>query len=208
MPSRPLSPFSCYNGGAMKDNIFYAYLARMKYINRWALMRNTNMENLEEHSYRVAVIAHALAVIGNTYFSGQYNGDKIAVAALFHDCSEIITGDMPTPVKYYNPEISDAYKRVEAVANNKLLSMLPEEMQPTYEPMLKESDPEVKRLVKAADRLSAYIKCIEESKVGNREFSKAADSVLKSIQDMHIPEADFFVDNFLPAYGLTLDEME
>lgn len=192
----------------MKNNIFYAYLARMKYINRWALMRNTNMENLEEHSYRVAVIAHALAVIGNTYYGKDYNSDKIAVAALFHDCSEIITGDMPTPVKYYNPEISDAYRRVELIANNKLLSMLPQEMQPTYDPLLKDSDPEIKKLVKAADRLSAYVKCVEESKVGNREFSKAADSILQSIKDMHMVEVDYFVDNFLAAYALTLDEMD
>lgn len=192
----------------MRDNIFYAYLARMKYINRWALMRNTDMENLEEHSYRVAVIAHALAVIGNTYYGGSYDANAVAVAGLFHDCSEIITGDMPTPVKYYNPEIKDAYKRVEEVANDRLLSMLPQEMQPTYDPLLKETDQAVRRLVKAADRLSAYIKCVEENKVGNREFSKAAESIMDSIRAMDIPEVNYFSDNFLQAYGLTLDEMD
>ncbi len=192
----------------MRDNIFYAYLARMKYINRWALMRNTDMENLEEHSYRVAVIAHALAVIGNTYFAKEHDADKVAVAALFHDCSEIITGDMPTPVKYYNPEISDAYRRVEEVANDKLLSMLPDEMQGVYDPLLRDSEPQIRRLVKAADRLSAYIKCVEESKVGNREFAKASDSIIQSVRDMDLPEADYFVEKFLPAYTLTLDEMD
>ncbi len=192
----------------MKDNSFYAYISRMKYIDRWALMRNTDRENLEEHSYRVAVIAHALAIIGNTYYGRSYDADRVAAAALFHDCSETITGDMPTPVKYYNPEIRDAYKRVENVAVDKLLSALPEELRPVYEPLFRSRDPGGAALVKAADKLSAYIKCVEEAKAGNSEFDRAAESIMQSITDMELPEADHFTKHFLPLYRLTLDELE
>ena len=192
----------------MKKNSFFAYISRMKYIDRWALMRNTDKENLEEHSYRVAVIAHALAVIGNTYFGRAYDQNLVAAAGLFHDCGETVTGDMPTPVKYYNPEIRDAYKRVESVANEKLLASLPAELRPSYEPLFGVTDTEVRALVKAADRLSAYIKCVEEAKAGNAEFDSAADSIMESIMHMKMPEANYFVEHFLPLYRLTLDELE
>ena len=149
---------------------FFAYIFRMRHIARWALMRNTRTENVEEHSYEAAVLAHALAVIGRDVFHKGLDPDKIAVAALFHDAPEIITGDMPTPIKYYNPSLKDAYQQVEAAAQDKLLSMLPPELTPAYEPLVRESDPGVRRYVKAADKLSAYIKCVEELKAGNAEF--------------------------------------
>ena len=151
---------------------FFAYIFRMRHIARWALMRNTRTENVEEHSYEAAVLSHALAVIGRDVFGKDLNPDAIAAAALFHDAPEIITGDMPTPVKYYNPEIKNAYRQVEAVAQDKLLSMLPPELVPAYEPLVRESDGEVRRYVKAADKLSAYIKCVEELKAGNAEFKR------------------------------------
>ena len=149
---------------------FFAYLSRMRFIQRWALMRNTAPENVQEHSHQVAVLAHALAVIRNEKFGGHADAGAVAVAALYHDASEILTGDMPTPIKYDNPAIRKAYKEVEAVAEEKLLHMLPEEFQPVYAPILTVTDPETERLVKAADKLSAYIKCVEELKAGNSEF--------------------------------------
>ena len=151
---------------------FFAYLSRMRFIQRWALMRNTAPENVQEHSHQVAVLAHALAVIRNEKFGGHADAGAVAVAALYHDASEILTGDMPTPIKYDNPAIRKAYKAVEAVAEEKLLHMLPEEFQPVYAPILTVTDPETERLVKAADKLSAYIKCVEELKAGNSEFRR------------------------------------
>ena len=188
---------------------FYAMLSRMKNINRWGLMRNTRNENLSEHTLEVAFIAHALAVIGNKRLGKNINADKVAVSAMFHDTSEIITGDMPTPIKYYNPEIKEAYKEVEAVANKKLLGMLPEDLRPDYEPFFDHSgeDPELLKLLKAADKISALIKCVEEENSGNREFSKAKISIMESIEKMGIPEAKTFVEEFLPSYGLTIDEL-
>ena len=149
---------------------FFAYLSRMRFIQRWALMRNTAPENVQEHSHQVAVLAHALAVIRNEKFGGHADAGAVAVAALYHDASEILTGDMPTPIKYYNPEIRDAYRKVEAVASDKLLSMLPDELRADYEPIIKIEDETTKKLVKAADKLSALIKCMEEQRSGNHEF--------------------------------------
>ena len=187
---------------------FFAYIFRMRYIARWALMRNTRTENVEEHSYEVAVLAHALAVIGRDVFRKELDPNAIAAAALFHDAPEIITGDMPTPIKYYNPDIKTAYRQVEAVAQNKLLSMLPPELAPAYEPLVRESDESVRRYVKAADKLSAYIKCVEEEKAGNTEFKKAAEQTLAALNGMEMEELDWFMERFLPAFALTLDELQ
>ena len=189
-------------------NSNFAYIFRMRYIARWALMRNTRTENVEEHSYEVAVLAHALAVIGREIYHKDIDPDKAATAALFHDAPEIITGDMPTPIKYYNPDIKTAYKRVEAVAQDKLLSMLPPELVPAYAPLVRESDEGVRRYVKAADKLSAYIKCVEEGKAGNSEFKMAAGQTLAALKEMDMEELDWFMERFLPAFELTLDELQ
>lgn len=189
---------------------FYAYLARMKYINRWGLMRNTHTENIQEHSLQVAIIAHAIAIIKNKYFNGKVNPDRIAVLGIFHDSNEIITGDMPTPIKYFNPDISQAYKNIEEVSKNKLLSMLPEEMLEDYRGIFfhEDDNEEYWRIVKAADRIAAYIKCVEEVKAGNREFIKASESIYQTIVDIALPEVDYFMENFMPSFTLTLDEMD
>lgn len=183
----------------------------MKYINRWGLMRNTRSENLCEHSFEAAVIAHALAVLRNRRFGGHADEQRAAVLALFHDSTEIVTGDMPTPVKYYSPRIRSAYGEVEKVAREKLLGFLPEDLRQDYRPLLGEpleSDRELMPLVKAADKLSAIIKCVEEQRMGNREFASAEAALRKAVEDMHLPEADCFVEEFLPSYSLTLDEQE
>ena len=189
-------------------NSFFAYIFRMRYIARWALMRNTRTETVEEHSYETAVLAHALAVIGRDVFHKGLEPDAVATAALFHDAPEIITGDLPTPIKYYNPDIKTAYGQVEAVAQDKLLSMLPPELVPAYEPLVRESDPEVRRYVKAADKLSAYIKCVEELKAGNAEFKKAAEQTMAALKEMDMEELGYFMERFLPAFSLTLDELQ
>ena len=190
----------------MKEH-FFAYISRMRYIDRWALMRNSDKENVQEHSHMVAVIAHALAVIRCQVFGGNVDPGEAAVAALFHDAPEILTGDLPTPVKYFDPNIREAYKKVEEVAADKLLSMLPEVLRPSYEPYLKEEPGEIRDLVKAADKLSAYIKCMEELKAGNTEFKEAAEQTMESIRASALPEVDYFVEHFLPAFSLTLDEL-
>ena len=187
---------------------FFAYLSRMRFIQRWALMRNTAPENVQEHSHQAAVLAHALAVIRREKFGGSIDPGLAAAAALYHDASEILTGDMPTPIKYGNPAIQNAYKEVEAVAERKLLTMLPQELQGAYAPVLTEVDPEVERLVKAADKLSAYIKCVEEGKAGNAEFKKAAEQTLAALKAMDMEELDWFMERFLPAFSLTLDELQ
>ncbi len=189
-------------------NHFFAYMGRMRFINRWALMRNSYTENIQEHSHQVAVLAHALAVIRNRYFGGRVDPGAVAVAALYHDAGEILTGDMPTPIKYYNPEIRDAYKQVESVACDKLLGMLPEELQPDYEEILRPVDGEIQQLVKAADKLSAYVKCVEELKAGNLEFKKAAEQTAAALDSYNLPELDYFREHFLDSFRLTLDEME
>ena len=186
---------------------FFPMIARMRYIDRWGLMRNTQVENIQEHSHMVAVLAHALAVIENTYFGGQIDPGAVAVAALYHDASEIITGDMPTPIKYDNPEIREAYKAVESVAEQKLLSMLPEELRVEYEDIITIPDPEIHALVKAADKLSAYIKCVEEQKAGNTEFDTAARQTWEAMKAMERPELDWFLENCLPAFILNLDQL-
>lgn len=189
---------------------FFAFLSRMKYIGRWGLMRNTQPENIQEHSLQVAVIAHGLALIRNKFYNGSINPDRVAVLAMFHDCNEIITGDMPTPIKYFNPEISKAYKDIEAISKNKILSMLPEELVPDYSSILfhEEKDPECWALVKAADRISAYIKCVDEVKAGNNEFKKARETIRKTIHAIELPEVKYFMDHFIPSFSLTLDELE
>lgn len=187
---------------------FFAMHSRMKYINRWALMRNTREENISEHSNDVAVIAHALAVMGNIRFGKKLNAERAAFLGLYHDMPEIITGDMPTPVKYHSEEMKNAYKEVESMASEKLLSMLPEDMRAYYEGAFfkKEEDEYLWKLVKAADKISALIKCIEEKKAGNSEFTKALESTEKAIEKMKLPEADEFLKEFIPGFYLSLDE--
>ena len=187
---------------------FFAMVNRMKMINRWALMQNTQNENIAEHSHSVAVLAHALALIGNKEFGKNYNAERAAVLALYHDTTEVITGDMPTPVKYYNDEIKNVYKEIESVAGERLLNMLPEDYKTEYSAFFekKEGDTELWKLVKAADKISALIKCIEESRMGNREFEIALKSQEKKINEINLPEVKFFKEHFLDAYYLTLDE--
>ena len=184
---------------------FYAMLSRMKNIYRWGLMRNTKQENLSEHSLEVAFIAHALAVIHNKRFGGNVDANKIAAAAMFHDTTEIITGDMPTPIKYYNPEIRAVYKQIESVAGKKLLGMLPDDLRDDFEEFYALDD-QTLRFVKAADKLSALIKCIEELNMGNREFSAAREATYKAVKEMNLPEADEFLKDFIDSFSLPLDE--
>lgn len=193
----------------MKDYPFFATVSRMKYIERWALMRNSRPENLSEHSLEVALIAHALCMIGNIRYGMDLNGERAAVIALYHDVSEIITGDLPTPVKYFNPEIENAYRKVESVAVDELLKQLPEDLRSAYDDILHERDEELKKIVKAADKLSALIKCIEEESAGNSEFATAASSTRRSIEAMitECPMIRDFLDTFIPDYGRTLDEL-
>ena len=186
---------------------FFPMIARMKYINRWGLMRNTQAENIQEHSHMVAVLAHALAVIQNRYYGGQVDPGAVAVAALYHDASEILTGDMPTPIKYDNPDIQNAYMQVESVAERKLLSMLPEDLRADYDDILTLADPEVHALVKAADKLSAYLKCVEELKAGNLEFKKAKEQTYAALCQKPIPALKYFMEHFLDGFELTLDEL-
>ena len=187
---------------------FFAYITRMRYITRWALMRNSFSENVQEHSHSVAVLAHALAVIRNEVYGGSVDAGTVAVAALYHDASEILTGDMPTPIKYFDADIKTAYKKVEAVANDKLLSMLPEELRGAYEGTLKCEDGEVNTLVKAADKLSAYIKCVEEVKAGNAEFRRAAEQTREALDAMNLPELGYFMEHCMESFSMTLDELE
>lgn len=187
---------------------FFAYIARMKYIGRWGLMRSTVPENIQEHSHMVAVLAHALAVIRRDKFGGTVDPGHVAAVALYHDAPEIFTGDLPTPVKYANSAIRDAYKAVEENAAQRLVAMLPQEMRPAFGQLLSETDPEVLALVKAADKLSAYLKCQEELKAGNREFQSAAEQTLAALRSYRLPELDYFMEDFLPAFQLTLDELQ
>ncbi len=187
---------------------FYALLGRMRSITRWGLMRNSYPENIQEHSHQVAVLAHALALIRRDILHlPAPDPDRCAVAALYHDATEILTGDLPTPIKYYNSDIKKAYKQVEHVAGERLLSMLPEVLRPSYEPYIQESDETLEPIVKAADKLSAHIKCLEEQKAGNREFDSAAAQTYEAMRAMNRPELDWFLENCLPAYARTLDEL-
>ena len=187
---------------------FFAYLSRMRYIQRWGLMRNTFQENIQEHSHMVAVLAQALAIIRRDILGLPADPDRCAAAALLHDAPEILTGDLPTPIKYHNPEIQRAYGEVEHLAAQKLLAMLPEALQAGYRPLLEIQDAEVRAIVKAADKLSAYIKCVEEEKAGNREFASAAAQTLAALRAMRRPELDWFLTNCLPSFRLNLDELE
>ncbi|MFR2095176.1 5'-deoxynucleotidase [uncultured Eubacterium sp.] len=193
----------------MQNNYnFFAMVNRMKYIDRWALMPNANKENIAEHSHSVAVIAHALALIGNREFGKNYNPERAALLALYHDTTEVITGDMPTPVKYYNDEIKSVYKDIEETAGDRLLKMLPDDYKQDYIPLFHKSDEDKQlwKLVKAADKISALVKCIEENRMGNREFDIALKSQEQKIADIDMPEVKFFSEHFLKAYYLTLDE--
>ncbi len=189
------------------DNGFFALISRMKNISRWSLMRNTFPDNVQEHSHTVAVLAHALAVIRRDVYSGDIDPNAVAVAALYHDAPEILTGDLPTPVKYHNPDIMNAYKQVEHAASEKLLSLLPEEMKAAFRDALMPQDEEILRLVKGADKLSAYIKCTEELRAGNNEFRLAANQTHTALVEMKLPEVDYFLLNFMPAFEVTLDEI-
>ncbi|MCH5316707.1 MAG: 5'-deoxynucleotidase [Eubacterium sp.] len=187
---------------------FFAMVNRMKLIDRWALMRNTAKENIAEHSHSVAVIAHALCIIGNKKFGKNYDAERCAVLALYHDTTEVITGDMPTPVKYYNEDIKSVYKDIERVAGERLLAMLPEDLKEDYVPLFEKQteDEELWKIVKAADKIGALIKCIEEIRMGNREFEIALESQKRIVEEINMPEVEYFRKEFLPAYELTLDE--
>jgi 5'-deoxynucleotidase len=192
----------------MESN-FFAMISRMKFIERWSLMRNSRQENLCEHSLEVSMLAHALAIISNERLGNCLNAEKAALIGIYHDASEIITGDMPTPIKYFNENIQGAYKEVEKHALERLHRMLPPYMQKSYEDIFYPADEDAYlwRLVKAADKLAALIKCIEEEKAGNTEFRSAKNSILKQIADMRLKEVDIFMDEFLSAYSKTLDEL-
>ncbi len=190
------------------SNEFYALLGRMRYITRWGLMRNSFSENLSEHSYMTAVLAHALALIRREilHLEGP-DPDRCATAALYHDASEILTGDLPTPIKYYNPEIKSAYKEVERIAGNRLLDMLPAELRASYEHLVLEDDRELEPIIKGADKLSAHIKCLEEQKAGNTEFDSAAKQTWDAMKAMNRPELDWFLNFCLGAFKLNLDQL-
>ncbi|MDD5935026.1 MAG: 5'-deoxynucleotidase [Clostridiales bacterium] len=189
---------------------FFAMMSRMKYIERWALMRNSISENISEHSLEVSMIAHVLAVIGNKRFHKELNAEKAALIAIYHDATEIITGDMPTPIKYYNRDMIDAFKKIEDNAAGQLLSMLPDDIREEYESIFfaTESEQYLWKLVKAADKISALIKCIEEGKAGNLEFTQAQQTIEESIHKLDLPEVNVFMTEFLPSYKKTLDELK
>ena len=194
----------------MGNNSFFALLFRLKYINRWGLMRNFRTENVSEHSLEVAIIAHALAEIGVTFFNRTYNPAEIALKAMYHDVSEIFTGDMPSPIKYYTDDMKKTYKSIEHEAEINLLSKLPEELKKTYENIILYSenpDSADYKIIKAADKLCAYIKCVEENNSGNREFSKAEEDIYKTLDTNGLDELKYFMDNFLPYFNNTIDEI-
>jgi len=193
----------------VNGNSFFAVFFRQKYINRWGLMRNVMNENLSTHAAEVSCIAHALALIGNTYFNKKYDADRVAILALYHDMPEVFTGDLPTPVKYANQALRQCYAELENQATEQLIDRLPTELQAEYEKILDSdaSDMETKKLIKGADKLCALIKCIEEEKSGNKDFSSARESTEKSLRDMRFDELDYFMENFLPAFSGTLDEL-
>ena len=191
------------------DIDFYAYLFRMKYIKRWALMRSTENENIKEHSWDVSVIAHALALIENKMFDGKVDEYKVTCLALYHEAGEVITGDLPTPIKYFNPEIRDAYKDLEKNSCERLLKMLPTELEDEYRKyVLPDVDTYEYKLVKIADRLSAYLKCVDELKAGNKEYKKAMVSIRAELNEIKLDEVKYFIKNVAPAYELTLDELD
>ena len=186
---------------------FFAYLSRLRLIRRWSLMRNAVPENDAEHSLQVAMIAHALAVIARDRYGKQVDPEHVLSLAVYHDATEVMTGDLPTPVKYHNNELRSAYHRLEALSADRLLALLPEDLQPAFTPYMKQVPGYDHSLVKAADRISAYIKCLEEQRAGNREFDYAAENIRRSIAAIDLPEVRDFLTDFLPAFGMTLDEL-
>ncbi|MBE6638139.1 MAG: 5'-deoxynucleotidase [Ruminococcaceae bacterium] len=192
----------------MDNYSFFALVFRQKYIRRWGLMRNTLSENLSEHAMETAVLAHALAVIGNEYFQKSHDPDRIATLALFHDVPEVYTGDLPTPVKYFDRNTRESYKHIEDQAIQTLLSKLPDPLRASYQEIFSGGKAEEHKLIKAADKLTAYIKCVEEEKCGNTEFLSAKNATAKSLSDMHCEELDWFIQHLLPCFGMTIDEMQ
>lgn len=194
----------------MANYNFFAMLSRMKYINRWGLMNNTKEENIGEHSLEVAIFAHALVCIANSRFGENLNAERAALMGIFHDASEIITGDLPTPIKYFDPQIKEAYKNIEHLSEQKLISMLPDYLKPQYAPLVDSelTDEKLHIYVKAADKLSALCKCREELRMGNVEFKNAEQSTLNSLDKMDLPALKVFMEEFLPSFGLTLDELD
>ncbi|MCU1788662.1 5'-deoxynucleotidase [Pectobacterium polaris] len=193
----------------MNQSHFFAHLSRLKLISRWPLMRNVRTENVSEHSLQVAFVAHALAVIKNRKFDGDLNPERIALLAMYHDASEVLTGDMPTPIKYYNAQIAHEYKKIEKIAQQKLVEMLPEELQQDYRMLLDDNytSEEERAIVKQADALCAYLKCLEELSAGNAEFTLAKARLEKTLQLRHSPEMDYFMTVFVPSFSLSLDEI-
>jgi 5'-deoxynucleotidase len=189
---------------------FFAYLSRMKFIRRWGLMHSTHPENIQEHSLQVALVAHALAVIRNRVFGGTIDAQRVAILALYHDAHEVLTGDLPTPVKYFNPNIASSYREIEAAAQRRLLDMLPEAIRSDYAALmsLKHGEPEYAELVEAADKLCAYLKCVEERAAGNPEFAHAEKTLRDRIETFGLPEVRYFLETFVPSFGLTLDELQ
>lgn len=192
-----------------KISHFFAYLARMKFIQRWGLMRNTRAENIQEHSLQVATVAHALAAARNRVFGGAVDAHRVLALAVYHDVAEVITGDLATPIKYFNPEIKTAFQKIERVAGSRLFAMIPEELQPEYRALLfeQDADEEALTLVKAADKICAYLKCLEELKAGNQEFAQAQKAIEAELEALDLPEVGYFMERFVPSFSLTLDEL-
>ncbi len=186
---------------------FFAYISRMKFIKRWGLMRNTYQENIQEHSTQVAMIAHNLALVENKFYGGNYDPNYIMVLAAYHEVSEIITGDLPTPIKYYNPQIMKEYKKIESMAGKKILNMLPDELQKDYKDIIDQPNDANHKIVKAADKIAAYIKCVEELTAGNKEFVQAEKATKKAIDELDLQSVRYFMDTFMESYKLTLDEL-
>ncbi|MEX1377598.1 MAG: 5'-deoxynucleotidase [Eubacteriales bacterium] len=186
---------------------FFAYISRMKFIRRWGLMRNIHDENIQEHSMQVAMIAHNLALVENKLYGGDYDANYIMVLAAYHEVSEIITGDLPTPIKYYNPMIMQEYKKIEKMANEKIVGMLPDDLTNEYKEIIIQPDDKNHKIVKAADKIAAYIKCVEELTAGNHEFIKAKDSLKKTIDEIELRSVKYFMDTFMNSFNLTLDEL-
>ncbi|MDP5253825.1 MULTISPECIES: 5'-deoxynucleotidase [unclassified Vibrio] len=193
----------------MKQSHFFAHLSRMKLIQRWPLMRSVTKENVSEHSLQVAFVAHALALIKNKKFAGDINPERVALLAMYHDSSEVLTGDLPTPIKYYNPDIAKEYKKIETAAEKKLLSMLPEEFQDDFAPFVCSTDVSVPehKIVKQADTLCAYLKCLEELRAGNHEFELAKKRLEITLEERRSDEMDYFLATFVPSFSLSLDEI-
>ncbi|MDP4109790.1 MAG: 5'-deoxynucleotidase [Bacillota bacterium] len=193
----------------MKKSDFFALMSRMKYISRWGLMKNTIPENIQEHSLTVAMFAHAIAVIGRDVYHKPLDPGFCAAASIYHDAPEILTGDLPTPIKYFSPEIRDAYKAVEQSSRDRMLSMLPSELRPSFEPLfdIAPPDSDIYKIIKAADRIAAYVKCVEEIKSGNREFSQAASQIKERLDEIDLPEVRYFMETFIDGFSRTLDEI-